>query len=199
MYLLLSTNLAIAEPHPLAPPDTSSPRATLKSYLNIMGDYAHLMRVDLHTKDRASEMRDQQLEDKAELCFDLSQIARERVDDIANDVLNMLIEILDRIDIPPFEEIPDAADARSGDLTRWSLPNTEITIAKVKNGPREGEWLFSPQTVARLPEFYQKIKRPIDRMPLRVRSDRSAGSTNAMFFTPRRRFRPHGSRICRPG
>jgi MscS family membrane protein len=158
MYLLLSTNLAIAEPHPLAPPDTSSPRATLKSYLDIMGDYAHLMRVDLHTKDRASEMRDQQLEDKAELCFDLSQIARERVDDIANDVLNMLIEILDRIDIPPFEEIPDAADARSGDLTRWSLPNTEITIAKVKNGPREGEWLFSPQTVARLPEFYQKIK-----------------------------------------
>ncbi|MBT8363968.1 MAG: mechanosensitive ion channel family protein [Deltaproteobacteria bacterium] len=116
------------------------------------------MRADLHTKKQAAELRDQQLEDKAELCFDFSKVARERVDDIANDVLNVLIEILDRIEIPPFEDIPDAAAVRSGELTRWRIPDTEITIAKVKDGPREGEWLFSPQTVARLNEFYQKVK-----------------------------------------
>ena len=155
---LCATSLMASEPHLLAPPDTSSPRATLRSYLDIMGEYARLLRTDLHTKDQASKLRDQQLEDKAELCFDLSEIPRERVDDVANDALNILVEILDRIEIPPYEDIPDAAAVRSEELTRWRIPKTEITIAKVKEGPREGEWLFSPETVARRTEFYQKVK-----------------------------------------
>jgi MscS family membrane protein len=158
IFLFLASNLIASEPNPLAPPDTSSPRATLKSYLDIMGQYARLMRTDLHTKDRASKLLDQRLENKAELCLDLSKISEERVDDVANDALNLLIEILDRIEIPPYEDIPDAAAAQLEELTRWRIPNTEITIAKVKEGPREGEWLFSPETIARRFEFYQKVK-----------------------------------------
>ena len=146
VFWLFATNLIASEPPPLAPPDTSSPRATLKSYLEIMGEYGRLMQTDLHTNDRASEIRDQRLEDKAELCFDLSKVSTERVDDVANDALNILIEILDRIEIPPYEDIPDAAAMQSEELTRWRIPNTEITIAKVKEGPREGQWLFSPQS-----------------------------------------------------
>ena len=65
---LCATNLIASEPHPLAPPDTTSPRATLKSYLDIMGEYGRLLRTDLHTKKQASELLDQRLEDKAELC-----------------------------------------------------------------------------------------------------------------------------------
>lgn len=158
VFLLFATNLIASEFNPLAPPDTSSPRATLKSYLDIMGEYGRLLRTDLHTKSQASELRDQRLEDKAELCFDLSKVSRERVDDVANDALNLLIEILDRIEIPPHEDIPDAAAVGSEELTRWRIPNTEITIAKVKEGPREDEWLFSPETVARRMEFYNKVK-----------------------------------------
>jgi MscS family membrane protein len=41
---------------------------------------------------------------------------------------------------------------------RWTLPGTEITIARVEKGPRAGEYLFSPETVERLPEFYRRIK-----------------------------------------
>jgi MscS family membrane protein len=123
-----------------------------------MGEYGRLLRADIHTKDQASKLRDQNLEDKAERCFDLSKISRERVEEVANDSLNILIEILDRIEIPPYEDIPDAATVRSEEITRWRIPKTEITIAKVKEGPREGEWLFSPETLARLKEFYKKIK-----------------------------------------
>jgi hypothetical protein len=54
VFLLFAASLAIAEPHPLAPSDTSSPRATLKSYLDIMGEYGRLMRKDLHTKKRVT-------------------------------------------------------------------------------------------------------------------------------------------------
>jgi MscS family membrane protein len=158
IFWLFAASLAAAQPHPLSPPDTSSPRSTLKSYLDIMGEYGRLLRADIHTKDQASKLRDQNLEDKAERCFDLSKISRERVEEVANNALNILIEILDRIEIPPYEDIPDAAAVRTEGLTRWRIPNTEITIAKVKEGPREGEWLFSPETVARLKEFYKKIK-----------------------------------------
>jgi len=158
IFWLFAASLAAAQPHNLAPPDTSSPRTTLKSYLDIMGEYGRLLRADIHTKDQASKLRDQNLEDKAERCFDLSKISRERVEEVANNALNILIEILDRIEIPPYEDIPDAATVRSEEITRWRIPKTEITIAKVKEGPREGEWLFSPETLARLKEFYKKIK-----------------------------------------
>jgi hypothetical protein len=69
---LFAANLAAAQPHNLSPPDTSSPRTTLKSYLDIMGEYGRLLRADIHTKDQASKLRDQNLEDKAERCFDLT-------------------------------------------------------------------------------------------------------------------------------
>ena len=88
----------------------------------------------------------------------MSKIPKERVDEVANDALNVLIEILDRIEIPPYEDIPDAATVRSEELIRWRIPDTEITIAKVKDGPWEGEWLFRPETVARLDEFYLIVK-----------------------------------------
>ena len=169
VFLIYATNLIASEPYLLAPPDTSSPRATLKSYLDIMGEYARLMQTDLHTKDRTSELLDQRLEDKAELCLDLSKISKERVDDVANNALNLLIEILDRIEIPPYENIPDSPAVQSEELTRWRIPNTEITIAKVKEGPREGEWLFSPETVDRRMEFYKKVKH------LPYRSDPTSG------------------------
>ena len=46
----------------------------------------------------------------------------------------------------------------SAQFKHWSLPGTEITIARVEKGPRAGEYLFSSQTVDRLPEFYRRIK-----------------------------------------
>ena len=46
-----------------------------------------------------------------------------------------LKETLDRIDIPPLEEIPDAKTIETEKLTSWTLPYTEITVAAVKNGP----------------------------------------------------------------
>ena len=42
-------------------------------------------------------------------------------------------------------------------LTGWTLPYTEITIAAVKDGPMGPRFLFSPETVARAEEFYNKV------------------------------------------
>ena len=44
------------------------------------------------------------------------------------------------------------------DLDRWTLPHTEIRIHRVVEGPRRGEFLFDPETVARAKEFYDRTK-----------------------------------------
>ena len=77
----------------------------------------------------------------------------------------MLKEVFDRIDLPLFSEIPDAVAIEAeeekekiAELSRYRIPNTDIIIDRVEEGPREGEFLFIPGTVARLEEFYIKVK-----------------------------------------
>ncbi len=91
-------------------------------------------------------------------CLDLSKIPRERIDDEGEAAAILVQEVLDRIEKPPYPEIPDAKQVQEDELFRWVIPNTEIEIARVKEGPREGEWLFSPETVAHLEAFYGDVK-----------------------------------------
>jgi MscS family membrane protein len=69
-----------------------------------------------------------------------------------------LKEVLDRIKLPPIESIPDAQTMAKAEFKRWTLPNSEIRIQRVEKGPRTGEYLFTPETLSRLPEFYDKVK-----------------------------------------
>ncbi len=72
----------------------------------------------------------------------------------------LLKEVLDRIEVPTYGEIPDAeAVTAAQEFSQWTLPHTEIDIVKVESGPQAGEFLFSTETVARLSEFYQKVKK----------------------------------------
>jgi MscS family membrane protein len=69
-----------------------------------------------------------------------------------------LKETLDRIEIPSPDQIPDAKAVEADRLTSWTLPYTEITIATVKDEFGGGAFLFSPDTVKRSEEFYNKVK-----------------------------------------
>ena len=40
----------------------------------------------------------------------------------------------------------------------WRIPDTEITIARVAEGPRAGEFLFSPDTVEQAWSFYEAVR-----------------------------------------
>ena len=73
-----------------------------------------------------------------------------------------LKEILDRIPLPPAEEIPGLESVESAEggepLSRWQVPRTQIVISRMLDGPRCGEYLFSAETVARAPEFYERAE-----------------------------------------
>jgi len=162
--------------HPLKPPGTTSPRATLQSFLHNM-NRAFAMLMAAHRRnilDRGMFTSESilQMEKQVEIllqrgahCLNLSQVPEELRQDLGFEGAIKLKEILDRIELPPFEQIPDLKAVeieeekeKVAELKRWRIPNTAIIIAEVEDGLRQGEFLFDEATVARLDEFYAKIK-----------------------------------------
>ena len=141
------------EPHPLAPPDTGSPRSTLAYFIDKM-DRAY--RIQLQEGFISKDARESLQE--AARCLDLSEVAPADRQDVGFESALLLKEILDRMDMPAKSIIPDAAAMTGRNRKEWTLPNTEITIARVSQGPFEGEYLFNPETMARLRAFYERIK-----------------------------------------
>lgn len=163
-------------PNPLKPADTYSPRDTLQSFLeNMNKSYSVLMAA--HQKNlkapgyftsgpiRQMERRAETYFDRAIDCLNLGKIPKKLKQDVGYESAILLKEIFDRIKLPPFDKIPfsqteDAEEKqnRNAELNHWRIPDTEIAIDRVKEGPRVGEFLFSPETIARLEEFYSKVK-----------------------------------------
>jgi MscS family membrane protein len=172
LILLLSPPggaLAAEASNPLSPADTSSPRATLKGLVETLNEgheqltgivtsYFSSSRLYLSATERAEVDRVLAKVELARRTLDLSELPAALSGSLSTYRVLQLKEVLDRIELPAFESIPDAAAMESEPFKHWSLPGTEITIARVEQGPRAGEYLFSPQTVERLPEFYRRIK-----------------------------------------
>ena len=73
-----------------------------------------------------------------------------------------LKEILDRVSLPPWEEIPGTEDIEKAGgfekLSHWRIPGTRITIARVEEGPHRHEYLFSPGTVERAVTYFKQVE-----------------------------------------
>jgi len=142
------------------PADTSSPRATLKSFIdacNIVHDATTadepVDRIMMQSLPQAVQLLD---------CLDTSELPQfERVQAAAEAAI-CLKEIIDRFEIPPFEEIPGIEDItdESGEniLNEWQIPGTRITIVRVEEGPQRHEYLFSAGTVERSKQYYNDVR-----------------------------------------
>ena len=69
-------------------------------------------------------------------------------------------EVLDRIELPPWDQIPDEATLASKPdrVNHWTIPETEITLVRIEEGLHEGQWVFSSETDERAAEFYRLAK-----------------------------------------
>ncbi len=159
-----------AEVNPLRPVDTSSPRATLQDFVGTMDGIYHGMKGFLQEYDASQRLyptpdeRRRQIEAlsaaaKAIRVLDLSDIPPVLRDTVAPERAIQLKEILDRIEYPSFESIPDQEMMARASSKRWRLPGTEIDIGLIEKGPRSGEYLVSADTVDRLPGFYERVKK----------------------------------------
>lgn len=137
---------------PLEPVDTSSPRATYRSFIRQVSIVEDALERNLPKevyRDAIPRILD---------CFDLSQVPLAERIESGNVAALLLVEILGRLDPVDVSSLPDAADVEEEGITRWPIPDTEIYFERITEGDRVGEFLFSARTVERMEEFYQKIK-----------------------------------------
>jgi MscS family membrane protein len=148
--------------HPLKPPDRSSPRATLRTFLEsadavgafVAGEYK-----SAPTREGSGRLRS--LVQVPIASLDLSETPPAARDKLGPYAAIAIYETLSRIDIPPFDRIPGADQLKLLAVTdppRWIIPNTEITLVRVQSGPRAGEFLFSAGTVLKSGEFYEQVR-----------------------------------------
>ncbi len=144
----------------IKPADTSSPRATLISFIDSCNELNEQIRSTKYF-DRNSPKHHPPAVRILD-CLDdreLPEFAREHA---VSEAAICLKEILDRVPIPPYDEIPGAEDVKTDDdpegLARWRIPGTRITIARVEDGPRRHEYLFSTGTVERSVGYYEDVK-----------------------------------------
>ena len=138
--------------HPLEPPNTSSPQATLQTLLTEGNAGWHAYLADAQARLRQTNVDHGH---RAARCFDFSQVAPAQLEDVSMETVILLFDVLNRIEIPPLEEVPDADQVMRESLTRWVIPHTSIAIGLIDSGPRAGEWLFTSDVVERAREFYE--------------------------------------------
>lgn len=142
----------------LKPIDTSSPSATYQSFVNgarDMGD-AYESYLSHKTIDKVEGLI--QAMDRLRRLLDLDPLPPAIRFKAGGAAFGYLKDILDRLPAVPPADIPGAPGRDWGKLPdKWRLPGTNIVIAKVESGPRAGEYLFTADTVERLPSFHKLI------------------------------------------
>ena len=143
---------AVVDPYPLRPPDISSPRDTLRSFLANADKAIEAWRRNAqdNISDRAWMSALMALNFSTTPDSDSWSVQTERV--------LLLKEVLDRVEIPAESKIPGDDEVARDGIIRWHIPNTWIVIARVESGPRAGEFLFSAETVERLFRSYMLVK-----------------------------------------
>ena len=133
-----------------------NPRATLRSFIDACNELYDLAENEKTAEDfntrvlpAAQRIRD---------CLDLNALPGELRDTVGLESSVYLKEVLDRIELPEDDEIPDATAGEAEPVSRWRIPGTRLTIARVQSGPHEGAYLFSPETVRQAAKFYSAAK-----------------------------------------
>jgi MscS family membrane protein len=161
-FLCVTTAALGQEPvSPLKPLDLASPRATLQTFLESVDAVgAYLAQDYLPSPSRTKFNHLFLLAKPVVECLNLAEVAPTARRKAGFAAASALYETLSRVQLPSFDQIPDASQLKalsSSDAERWVIPNTEIVIERMKSGPHNGEFLFSAGTVSRAEEFYERV------------------------------------------
>ena len=139
--------------HPLAGLNTESPRETLRTFMATMNQaYVASLKTGARSKKTMAFV------ERASQCLDLSEVPPTIKESVRLESAYLLTDILNRIDLPPFDDIPDKETMKKKGLFSWTVPHSEIVIAGVSEGSHKGQFLFTPKTVTRMENFYERAK-----------------------------------------
>ncbi|MEO0794390.1 MAG: mechanosensitive ion channel family protein [Verrucomicrobiota bacterium] len=142
---------------PLYIPSADSPRESLAKFRELTQGVGDVFREGSFYGDVNWE-QEQKLIDlygKLEFLIDTSELPKDDAYARNNIIISQISEVLDRVYLPPSEYIPDSEDVKQGNLKFWRIPNTAISFSRLEEGPREGDWVFSSDTVEKADKFYR--------------------------------------------
>jgi MscS family membrane protein len=139
---------------------TDSPRQTLQSFLALGRELELVLQEYQNNRTSQVRARISRIGDEFLSLIDLSSVPEASRRKRGLETGYYLLDILGRIDPPPFEDVPGANSFDINVLkpAKWRIPNTPIEIVRMRQGPRLGEFLFGGETVVTAPQFYQEIK-----------------------------------------
>lgn len=155
---------------PLAPVPQASPRETFESFrvLTRSAETALLRAIALARGNHAifdtaemTRLRQKAMDDlvKASSLLDLRAVPPANRRSVGVSSVLLLEETFDRIDLPAAQDVPGRDAVAKGVLTHgWVLPGTELRIAPVQGADGRTRFFFSKGTVARLAEFYDRVR-----------------------------------------
>lgn len=167
-FLLLLLACSILQPGPasaqisveVTAADTSSPRTTLRTFIDACNELHRVIQSEQYLDRTDGEKRAAVI--RILDCIDQSTLPAFARQDRAGEVATCLKEILDRHELPPWDEVPDTAaiEAAGGfeQFSHWRIPGTRITIARVEEGPQKHEFLFSPGTVDLAVDYFHNVQ-----------------------------------------
>ncbi len=137
---------------PLKPVDTGSPRDTFRSFrenadalaAEWIGDRDSARIIDLARSARET-MDFRSATDGASVAIQLEKILQ-------------LQDVLARLVLPDYADIPGPEQVGTGDVQGWVVPGTRIRIERKDSGPQQGEYLFSANTVSQIDADYHRMQ-----------------------------------------
>jgi len=133
-------------------PDASSPRITLQNFLLDVELAVADWQQGIHSAESDwAFFRATQLLDLSGTPDNVSGITK-------TSRILLLKDILDRMDLPVSDLIPGEKEVALEDISTWTIPGTQITLLKVKDGPRTGDYLFSKETVQKLGRLHRQME-----------------------------------------
>jgi len=176
--IMLGPSPAHAQENPLEPLDASSPQATYLSFVEQIDVLEELLSTYQRNRTEANQAAYVAELSRIEHLFDFSEVSDANQDEAAVVSFTTLADILNRIPPPDVGDIPDADDVEDaagasdefilpgtdipllragGGVSDYTLPGTEITITRIDEGPRSGDYVFSADTVSRLPGWREDV------------------------------------------
>lgn len=155
---IVSSNLSAS---PLEPLDTSSPRATVKSFLALTQETAR--KYDAYRDSPNKETQDalEEISTKAKQLFDLREVSQNNREKVAEQDFYLLWEVLFRMPAPDITKIPLSSTQQDGDnaviIKKWRYPETDIAIVLIEEGDQVGSYLFDARTVRNLESYYNTV------------------------------------------
>ncbi|MGQ3675574.1 mechanosensitive ion channel family protein [Xanthobacter sp. TB0139] len=157
LALLLALPAQAQTTGPLEPINRSSPSETYNSFLATAKRLEHGYADYVQDKSPAKVKAMQRDLRRIRQLMDLSTLPHATQAKTGNAAAGYLYDILARLPAPAPDSIPGAIPGEDKLPEKWTIPGTDIQIARAQNGPRAGDYLITAESISNIPEYYFSI------------------------------------------